>query len=59
VLEVQPNSFAGRFLRQGDMVLGVSGQEVKNVAELRKQIAKGVSSVSISREGLVSTIQFR
>jgi hypothetical protein len=26
---------------------------------LRKQIAKGVSSVSISREGLVSTIQFR
>ena len=59
VLEVQPNSFAGRFLRQGDMVLGISGQEVKNVAELRKQIAKGVSSVSISREGLVSTIQFR
>jgi Do/DeqQ family serine protease len=59
VLEVQPNSFAARFLRLGDMVVGVSGQEVKSVADLRNQIAKGVSSVSISREGLISTIQFR
>jgi serine protease Do len=41
------------------MVVGVSGQEVKSVADLRNQIAKGVSSVSISREGLISTIQFR
>jgi hypothetical protein len=32
---------------------------VKNVAELKKRIAGGVSSVTISREGMVNTVQFR
>ena len=59
VLEVQPGSFAGRFVRPGDMILGVNGQEVKNVAELKKRVAAGVASVSIGREGMVSTVQFR
>ena len=59
VMEVQPGSFAGRFVRPGDMVLGVNGQDVKNVAELKKRIAAGVASVSIGREGMVSTVQFR
>jgi serine protease Do len=41
------------------MILGVNGQDVKNVAELKKRIAGGVASVSIGREGMVSTVQFR
>jgi Do/DeqQ family serine protease len=59
VIEVTPGSYAGRFLRPGDMVTAVNGQPLKSVADLRTRIASGVSSVSISREGLVSTIQFR
>jgi len=59
VIEVQQGSYAARFLRAGDMVAAINGQEVKSVADLRKRIAKGVSSLSIGREGLVSTIQFR
>jgi serine protease Do len=59
VVEIQPGSYAGRFLRAGDMVTAVNGQEVKSVADLKKRIAAGVSSVSIGREGMVSTIQFR
>src|SRR5260370_34002722 len=59
VLEVTPGSYAGRFLRPGDMVTAVNGQPLKNVADLKARIAAGVSSVSIGREGLVSTIQFR
>jgi len=59
VMEVKPGSFAGRFVRPGDMILGVNGQDVKNVAELKKLIATGVASVSIGREGMVSTVQFR
>ena len=59
VVEVQPGSYAGRFLRPGDMVTAVNGQPLKSVADLRTRIASGVSSVSIGREGLVSTIQFR
>ena len=59
VMEVKPGSFAGRFVRPGDMILGVNGQDVKNVADLKKLIAAGVASVSIGREGMVSTVQFR
>ena len=59
VMEVKPGSYAGRFVRPGDMILGVNGQDVKNVAELKKRIAAGVASVSIGREGMVSTVQFR
>jgi len=59
VVEVKPGSFAGRFVRPGDMILGINGQEVKNVGELKKRIAAGVASVSIGREGMVSTVQFR
>jgi hypothetical protein len=32
---------------------------VKNVADLKKKITSGVSSVTISREGMVNTVQFR
>ncbi|HEX9556624.1 MAG TPA: trypsin-like peptidase domain-containing protein, partial [Reyranella sp.] len=59
VMEIKPGSFAGRFVRPGDMILGVNGQDVKNVADLKKHIAAGVASVSIGREGMVSTVQFR
>jgi Do/DeqQ family serine protease len=59
VMEVKPGSFAGRFVRPGDMILGVNGQDVKNVADLKKHVAAGVASVSIGREGMVSTVQFR
>jgi serine protease Do len=59
VTEVKAGSFAGRFVRPGDMILSVNGQDVKNVAELKKRIDAGVASVSIGREGMVSTVQFR
>ncbi len=59
VLEIQSGSYAGRFLRPGDMVTAVNGQPVKSVAELKTHIAGGVSSVSIGREGMASTVQFR
>jgi Do/DeqQ family serine protease len=59
VTEVKAGSYAGRFVRPGDMILSVNGQDVKNVAELKQRIAAGVSSVSIGREGMVSTVQFR
>ena len=59
VVEVQPGSYAARFLRPGDMVTAINGQEVKSVADLKERIAKGVSNMSVGREGMVSTIQFR
>jgi serine protease Do len=59
VVEVQPGSYAARFLRAGDMVMALNGQEVKSVTDLKKRIAAGVSSMSVGREGMVSTIQFR
>jgi len=59
VVEVTPGSYAGRFLRMGDMLTAVNGQPLKSVADLKTRIASGVQSVSIGREGLVSTIQFR
>jgi serine protease Do len=59
VVEVKPGGYAGRFVRQGDMIVAVNGQDVKNVADLKKKIAGGVQSVTISREGMVNTVQFR
>jgi serine protease Do len=59
VVEVKPGAYAGRFVRQGDMIVAVNGQDVKNVADLKKKITGGVSSVTISREGMVNTVQFR
>jgi S1-C subfamily serine protease len=60
ITEVKPGAYAGRFVRQGDMILGINGQDVKNVAELKKRVEAGpVSSVSIGRDGMVSTVQFR
>lgn len=59
VVEVKPGAYASRFIRAGDMILATNGQDVKNVEELKKRIAAGISSVSIGREGMVSTVQFR
>src|SRR3954471_21532894 len=59
VVEVQPGSYAARFLRPGDMVSAINGQEVKTVADLKRRVAAGVQSMSVGREGMVSTIQFR
>ena len=59
VLDVLPGTFASRLVRPGDMILAVNGQKVKSVADLRKRIAAGVANVSIAREGMVSTMQFR
>jgi S1-C subfamily serine protease len=59
VIEVKPGAYAGRFVRQGDMIVAVNGQDVKNVADLKKKVTGAVSSVTISREGMVNTVQFR
>ncbi|MBS0223378.1 MAG: Do family serine endopeptidase [Proteobacteria bacterium] len=59
VVEIQPGSYASRFIKPGDMVIAVNGKEVQSVADLKGRIAGGVSSLSIGREGMVSTIQFR
>ncbi|UYN97870.1 MAG: Do family serine endopeptidase [Enhydrobacter sp.] len=59
VVEVQPGSYAARFLRPVDMVMAINQREVRSVTDLRARIAEGVSSISVGREGLVSTIQFR
>src|SRR5690349_17393363 len=59
VIEVKPGAYAGRFVRPGDMIAAVNGQDVKNVADLKKKIAGGISSVTINREGMVNTVQFR
>jgi serine protease Do len=59
VQQVQPGSYAARFIRAGDMVVSVNGKEVKTVADLKARIASGVASLGINRDGLMSTIQFR
>jgi Do/DeqQ family serine protease len=59
VVEVEPGSYASRFIKPGDMVIALNGKDVHSVAELKSWIAGGVSSLSIGREGMVSTIQFR
>src|SRR4029077_8840089 len=47
VVAIEPGSYAGRFLRPGDLVMAINGQDVKNVADLKKRIEAGVSSVSV------------
>ena len=60
VVEIKPGSYSARFLKTGDMVIAINGQEVKSVADLKKRIAAGAPrSLSVGREGLVSTIQFQ
>jgi len=59
IAEIKGGSYAARFMRPGDMVIAVNGKDVKTVADLKERIADGVSSLSISRDGMVSTIQFR
>ncbi len=59
VVEVKAGSYAARFLRAGDMVIAINGQEVKSVSDLKKRITAGVTSMSVGREGMVSTVQFR
>ncbi len=59
IVEVKPGAYAGRFVRPGDMILATNGQDLKSVADLKKRIAAGITSVSIGREGMVSTVQFR
>ena len=59
VMEIQAGSYAGRFLRRGDMVTAVNGREIKSVAELKDLVAKGVNSVAFARDGMVQTVQFR
>jgi serine protease Do len=59
VVDVPQGSFAGRFVRPGDFIIAVNNQEIRSVADLRREIAAGVSNVRIGREGMTSTIQFR
>ena len=59
IVDVKAGAYAGRFVRPGDMILGVNGQEVKNVAELKKRVASGINSISVGRDGVVFPVQFR
>ncbi len=59
VVKVEPGSYSSRFLRPGDNLVAINGENVKSVADLKARIAQGVQSLSLGREGLVSTIQFR
>lgn len=59
IVDVKPGAYASRFVRPGDMILGVNGQEVKNVAELKKRVAGGINSINVGRDGVVFPVQFR
>jgi serine protease Do len=59
IVDVKPGAYASRFVRPGDMILGVNGQEVKNVAELKKRVASGINSINVGRDGVVFPVQFR
>ena len=59
IVDVKSGAYAGRFVRPGDMILAVNGQEVKNVAELKKRVASGINSISVGRDGVVFPVQFR
>jgi serine protease Do len=59
IVEIKAGAYAARFMRPGDMILATNGQDLKSVADLKARIAAGISSVSIGREGIVSTVQFR
>ncbi len=53
IVEVKNGAYAGRFVRPGDMILAVNGQDVKNVADLKKRVASGITSISVGRDGVV------
>lgn len=59
IVEVKNGAYAGRFVRPGDMILAVNGQEVKNVADLKKRVASGINSINVGRDGVVFPVQFR
>lgn len=59
VVAVKPGAYAGRFVRPGDMILTVNGQDVKSVADLQKRVAGGINSISVGRDGVVFPVQFR
>ncbi|HZP98997.1 MAG TPA: Do family serine endopeptidase [Reyranella sp.] len=59
VTNVQPGSYAARFLRPGDMIVSLNGETMTSVADVKAQVVRGVANLSLSREGMVSTIQFR
>lgn len=59
IVDVQNGAYASRFVRPGDMILAVNGQEVKNVAELKKRVASGINSINVGRDGVVFPVQFR
>jgi Do/DeqQ family serine protease len=59
VVEVKPGAYASRFVRPGDMILSVNGQEVKSVADLRKRVAGAVNSINVGRDGAIIPLQFR
>ncbi|WP_295139956.1 Do family serine endopeptidase [uncultured Reyranella sp.] len=59
IVDVKNGAYASRFVRPGDMILAVNGQDVKNVAELKKRVASGINSISVGRDGVVFPVQFR
>ena len=59
VTNVQPGSYAARFLRPGDMIVSLNGETMTSVADVKAQVVRGVAPLSLRREGMVSTIQFR
>jgi Do/DeqQ family serine protease len=59
IVDVKPGAYAGRFVRPGDMILSVNGQDVKTVADLKKRVASGITSISVGRDGVIFPVQFR
>jgi serine protease Do len=59
IVDVKPGAYAARFVRPGDMILAVNGQDVKNVADLKKRVASGITSINVGRDGVVFPVQFR
>ncbi|WP_229600842.1 Do family serine endopeptidase [Reyranella humidisoli] len=59
IVDVKPGAYAGRFVRPGDMILAVNGQDVKSVADLKKRVASGINSISVGRDGVIFPVQFR
>jgi Do/DeqQ family serine protease len=60
VLDVAQGTMISRFVRAGDYISAVNGQEVKSVADLKRKLANGnVANVSVLRDGMSSTVQFR
>jgi len=59
VVEVKAGSYAGRFVRPGDLILAINGQDVKNVPTSRSVSQPAYRASASAREGMVSTVQFR